>query len=157
MNNKTANSTLTGIHIKHSRGFTLIELIIVVAIIAILAGIGYPMYAEQVRKARRSDAQGALYGLSNAMEQYAAINPNTGYTGAAIGAGGIFPNEAPLDGQDKYYNLVVAIIDADSDGYGEGFTLTASPKDKMAGDACGIFSLTSTGARSVTGSGTCWK
>ncbi|MCP4091353.1 MAG: prepilin-type N-terminal cleavage/methylation domain-containing protein, partial [Gammaproteobacteria bacterium] len=54
-----------------SRGFTLIELMIVVAIVGILAAIAYPSYQEQVRKSRRADANGALLGLANAMQRHA--------------------------------------------------------------------------------------
>ncbi|MFC1683910.1 type IV pilin protein [Pseudomonadota bacterium] len=144
----------------YSKGFSLIELMIVVAIIAILGGIGYPMYAEQVKKARRGDAQGALYGLSNAMEQYAARNPNTGYAGATIGSGAndIFPDEAPLDGSDKYYTLAIADINV-ANGYGNTFLLQATPKDKMAGDACGTFTLTNAGVRGDGGGAddVCWR
>ena len=152
-----------GIYTKNSRGVTLIELLIVVAIIAILGGIGYPMYAEQVRKARRGDAQGALYALQNAMEQHAARNPNTGYAGAATGGADdgapdnpVFPYiEAPMDGQDKYYDLTIdATVAA---GYGESYILSAAPKGKMDGDACGTFTLTNTGVRAVSGAGSCWK
>ncbi len=52
------------------RGFTLIELMIVVAIIAIIAAVAYPAYTQHIIKARRSDAEGALLNFANAMERY---------------------------------------------------------------------------------------
>ncbi|MEJ1355226.1 MAG: type IV pilin protein [Candidatus Sedimenticola sp. (ex Thyasira tokunagai)] len=163
------------LHPAHVRsgGFTLIELMIVVAIIGILAAIAMPSYKEQVRKTRRADAQSVLYDFANAMERYASKNPNTGYADAATGdadsgapKSSIFPTQAPLDGNDKYYNLTLVVLDEAGGsapaaaGYGGFYTLSAAPASPgaMAGDACGTFSLTSAGTRSVTGSASnCWK
>ena len=61
--------------VKGVTGFTLIELMVAIAIVSILLGIGFPIYAEYLRKARRADAQGALYAFANAMEQHAARQP----------------------------------------------------------------------------------
>lgn len=124
------------------KGFTLIELMIVVAIIGIIAAIAYPSYTEHVEKTRRSDAQGALMGLAAAMERHYATNNS--YEGAAsggsdTGAPAIYPDEAPLDGNTKYYDLTIQAADSTS------FTLRAAPKGAQAGD--GVLELDSTGAR----------
>lgn len=123
-------------------GFTLIELMIVVAIIGIIAAIAYPSYSDHVDRARRSDAQGALMGLAAAMERHYASNNS--YQEAASGGGdtgapAIYPDEAPLDGNNKYYDLTIQAADATS------FTLRAVPKGAQAGD--GMLELDSTGAR----------
>lgn len=127
---------------KNQKGFTLIELMIVVAIVGIMAAIAYPSYTEHVRKTKRSDGQGALMGLAAAMERHYASNNS--YEGAAdggadTGSPGIYPDEAPLDGNDKYYDLTIQAADATS------FTLRATPKGSQAGD--GMLELDSTGAR----------
>ena len=76
----------------NTKGFTLIELMIAVAIVGILAGIAYPSYQDSVRKSRRADAKGALLGFANAMERY--FTENNSYLGAGAGGGntGIRPN-----------------------------------------------------------------
>ncbi|WP_323847382.1 type IV pilin protein [Microbulbifer magnicolonia] len=120
------------------RGFTLIELMIVVAIVAILAGIAWPSYQEHVRSAKRADAQGALMGLAQAMERH--FTQNGTYIGADDGSGvpTIFASEAPLDGSNKVYNLVI-------NPTATSYTLTAVAKNGQVGD--GNLQLSSSGER----------
>ncbi|WP_160154505.1 type IV pilin protein [Microbulbifer sp. ALW1] len=110
------------------RGFSLIELMIVVAIIAIIAGIAMPSYQEYVKGSRRADAQGALMGLAQAMEQH--FTQNGSYTGSeANGVPVIFATEAPLDGGTKYYDLRITL------GNGGGsYELQAQAKGVQADD-----------------------
>jgi len=122
------------------KGFTLIELMIVVAIIGILAAIAYPSYQNSVEKARRSDAQGALLGLANAMERH--FTANNSYLGAGspnTGSPSIYPDEVPMDGNTKFYDLTISAATAST------YTLRATPKNGQAGN--GILELTSTGVR----------
>ncbi|MFD1217979.1 type IV pilin protein [Microbulbifer celer] len=125
---------------KKQHGFSLIELMIVVAIIGILAGIAWPSYQDHVQASRRADAQGALMGLAQAMEQY--FTENGTYTGAADNNNvpQIFATEAPLDGGTKYYNLR-AIVAND----GGSYDLQAQAKGAQADD--GNLLLRSTGEK----------
>lgn len=123
-----------------SAGFTLIELMIVVAILGIIVAIALPSYQNSVTKTRRADAQGVLTSLANTMERF--YTTNSTYAGATLGSGAtdIFPNQAPLDGPTKYYNLsFVGTPDATS------FTLQAAPIGAQTGD--GNLRLTSIGVR----------
>lgn len=126
-----------------TKGFTLIELMIVVAIIGIIAAFAYPSYQDSVKSSRRSDAQGALLGLANAMERHYTTNNSylgAGTTGGNTGAPTIFADESPIDGSVKYYDLTISEVTATT------YKLRATPKNAQAGD--GFLQLTSTGIRS---------
>lgn len=108
---------------KKQKGFTLIEMIIVVLIVGILGAIALPSYKDYVRKARRTEAQGVLEGLAQAMEQHFTQNSTylTTITGSAPKSPDIYPTQAPIDGAVKYYNLVVTQVTATT------YTLQAQP------------------------------
>lgn len=108
-------------------GFTLVELMIVLAIMALLATVALPSYNESVSKTRRSDGQAVLLQLANTLERFYSEQSPFTYAGAVLGAGGIFPNEAPLDGDIKYYDLSVVAT-------ATTYTLLATPKNGQAGD-----------------------
>lgn len=107
-----------------TRGFTLIELMIAVAIVGILAAIALPAFNEQMRKSRRSDAMSEAGQLQLALERWRADCP----TYAAQATCGAHPG-ASLPASSFYaFNLV-----ANASGY----TLTATPTGAQSGDRCG--------------------
>ncbi len=113
-------------------GFTLIEVLIVVAIVGILAAIAYPSYVDQVNKVRRADAQAALVELAARLQEYYVDQSPPSYAGASLtGDDAIFPNEAPLEGDRKYYDLLLI-----GDPTAANFQIAAQPKSDgpMAGD-----------------------
>jgi len=125
---------------KHQKAFTLLELMIVVAIVGILASIAIPSYLESVKKARRADLTGALLVAANKMERSFTVNND--YTTASMGA---------ADNTD-YYTITLSVQTTST------YTLLATPTTggAMVGDACGNFTYTHTGVKAVTGSGSCW-
>lgn len=131
---------------RKSNGFTLIELMIVVAIIGIIAAIAYPSYTQYVERARRSDAQGALMGLAAAMERHRTTNGS--YEGAGnpdSGAPSIYADESPIDGGTKFYDLSIDDGTVLANVGPTSFVLIARPKNAQAGN--GILVLRHTGAR----------
>lgn len=135
-----------------SRGFTLIELMIVVAVIAIIAAVAYPSYLEQMRKTRRADAQGALMELTQFMERaYTNCNAyNKAPPAPACGALALPFTQSPKDGATKYYDLSV-VSDAES------YTLTATRRAGVqASDSCGTMTINNIGAKTAAEAG-CWK
>lgn len=96
--------------IHRTRGFTLIELMIVVAIVGILAAIALPSYQDSVRKGRRGDAKGELMRLAQAEEKWRVTNTSYGSLANIGGAA-----------TSSYYNFAVSSNTATS------FTITATP------------------------------
>ncbi|MCO6413929.1 MAG: type IV pilin protein [Thiogranum sp.] len=127
--------------LKKHNGFTLIEVMIVVAIVGILAAIAYPSYQEQVRKSRRADCAGELTLLANAMERFFTLNGAYPATLAAAN----FPAQCPIDGGTPSYDFAIAL-----DNPGPGFTVTAAPIGPQASDKCGTLGLTHLGAQTVS-------
>lgn len=127
----------------HAAGFSLIELMVVVAIIAILASIALPSYNEHQRKARRAAAEACLVAVSQRLER--VYTTDLSYAGApAIGT-------------------LTAVCEPETLGYytfsrdvaTKTYTVSAVPKGKQSGDSCGTLSLTQAGVKSPSTSG-CW-
>jgi type IV pilus assembly protein PilE len=128
------------------KGFTLIEIVIVLAIIGILASIAYPSYQEQMRKSRRGDCAGELVLLANAMERHFTLNGSYNNPNPTLGnaAGDIFRASCPIDGAaagTAFYNFAITAVAAST------YTLQASPTGPQTGDKCGNLTLTGAGVR----------
>lgn len=129
-----------------STGFTLIELMIVVAIIAIVGSFAGSMYTSQVKKAYRADAKSALVQLAGEMERYRTEN-NT-YADAALAGGTgtvIFTATAPVQSNTPIYNLTLSDLGANT------YTLTATPISGARMDGDGVYTLAHTGATTYSG------
>ncbi|MGB5454746.1 MAG: type IV pilin protein [Gammaproteobacteria bacterium] len=127
-------------------GFTLIELMIVVAIIGIIGAIAYPSYDSYMKKSRRSDAKIALSRMADRQERF-YLQSNT-YTTNTVNVGGTATDE-------NFY--VLSIDSADVNGF--ALTATAVAGGPQASDNttnhgdCTVMQLTSTGAKTPVA---CW-
>lgn len=119
---------------KRAQGFTLIEVMIVVAIVAILAAVAFPSYTEHVRRSKRSECAGVMTMAANMLERnYSRINTYANTPN--------LPATCPADSGDTTYNLAYSNVTATT------FTITATPAGGQASDKCGNLTLTHTGAK----------
>jgi type IV pilus assembly protein PilE len=139
--------------LKRNRGFTLIEVMVVVAIVAILASVALPSYQEYVRRGNRAEARAAILNLAQLQERnftdrgsYAAVGTTSTAPWAATSffSGSSYAN--------RKYDLTVALN-------GNAFTITAKPSNGYSDPTCNWLTLASDGTKGSTAgsAATCWK
>lgn len=140
---------------KKQRGFTLIELMIVVAIVAILASIALPAYNSSVTKSRRADARVMLLIAVQEQEKNFSQNGRYADTILATQPTALADNEIVLDtlSEGGYYTLSISNATADT------FTFSATLNAGLTDPLCDVFTINHFGAKTVSGtlgSEDCW-
>lgn len=128
---------------KLQKGFTLIELMIVIAIVAIIVAIAIPNYQAYVKRTKRVEVQAYLMELSHKAQSYKLSNHSlTGLSMAKLG------NTEFQTTNNKYYDISIALIN-NSRGIPVQYVLAAIPSSTGAQKGTGVVSLTSEGSQ-------CW-
>jgi len=139
---------------KH-RGFTLIELMIVVAIVGILSAIVYPSYQEYVRRAARAEARANILDMAQNQERW-FTNDGTylAIADAPATAQAGFKNFSGNDVDSRKYDIKVEVPAG-----GATYTITATPSNGFSDPRCERLTLTSAGLKGSTAGdvATCWK
>ena len=127
-----------------ARGFTLIELVVVMAIAAILAAVAIPNYAEYVMRSHRSAVQSFISDVASRQSQFFVDRRNYAATVAALNL------TAPADVVARY-TVAIAVVA----GPPAGFQVSATPIGAQATDRCGLLTIDQAGARTAV-SNRCW-
>lgn len=137
----------------NARGFTLVEVMMVMVLIGIVAGLAYPAYTSHIVNARRGDAHALMLAAAVKQEQYYAQRGL--YTSDMRELG--YPADPAVSAKGFYR------IDATLSGGGQGYTLTATRVGVQTGDSsCGDLTLSHTGIKSAVNNSdatpqtTCW-
>lgn len=135
--------------VRRERGFTLIELMVVVVVIGILASVAYPAYTEYVNRGRRAQVQTQMVLAQQWIERFYAeayrYDQNAAGTAIATSFGTMsFATSPPAGEGTAAYTLSV-------NATAQGYTLTATRTGVMANDPCGNPTVTHTGIKGASG------
>lgn len=141
---------------QRKQGFSLIELMVVVAIIAILAAIAVPWWGRYTFRARRADGQKLLMQIAQSEERY-----YTDYNHYPADASSLGYASASVTSENGYY--VVTLASSPAAPAGQGYIAKAAPQGVQSKDVCGSLSIDNTGQKlpapsnvAANSNGRCW-
>lgn len=134
-------------------GFTLVELMIVVAIIGILAAVALPAYQQSVRSSGRAEAQSLLLRIAANQERFYSDNNSYSTNADPLSS----PAVATLASESGLYEVAVAACATAT--ISTCFVATATPQGDQAADSCTTLTITNTGLKASTGDtvDNCWR
>ncbi|MFK2900421.1 type IV pilin protein [Dyella jejuensis] len=140
-----------------ARGFTLIELMVVVAIIAILTAIALPIYQQQVMRSRRTAAKSALFDVASREERYYSTTNNYATEFSTLGYSTVTNNTLSVPGNGQnFYTIQFSPASSSSTYTVQAVPVAGGPQ---ANDQCGTYSLTDLGVQTNPGASQqsgCW-
>jgi type IV pilus assembly protein PilE len=144
---------------KRTGGFTLVELMITVVILAIIVGVAMPAYTQQMHKSRRTEARNTLLDLAGREERFLSIQGTYGQNAADVGYGAL-----PFTTINGYYNVTVLAPDPNAvTPTNPSFIITATAAGLQASDTdCATFTVNQIGQQvaltsaAVVNTTTCW-
>ncbi|TRO36458.1 type IV pilin protein [Ectopseudomonas mendocina] len=151
---------------KHQRGFSLIELMLAVAIVAILAAIAIPNYQDYLTRSKRAEGLAMLQEMAARQERFYAQNnryvTDNANIGQLVSDASLVVNSGAssrIRSDHGYYHVAVSSLAGDG-----GYTLTAAPNLPFADPACGSLTLNAIGIKGRTATGSdaktveqCWR
>lgn len=141
---------------KSQHGFTLIELMVVVVVVAILAAVAIPSYRDHVMKSNRSAAEAFMLQAANREEQimldmrsYVAVTDNASFSNAPTAASPGINLPAP-DSVANFYTLRIDVPALNT------YTITAVPTPRQPDTLCGTLTLNQAGVKTAAAPSRCW-
>lgn len=144
-------------HLRRPHAFTMSEVLIVIAVLAVLIAVAYPSYMNQIHKMRRDDARQSLVRLAQQLERCFTRYRRYDHLDCPVVTEGPTIAVPSRAGHYQISSIAITIGGQTETLAAESYSLFARPVGAQAGDtACAVFQYDNTGARAATSAADCW-